>query len=414
MIYQKLAIVGGEPVREKSFPVWPTFDRAEQDALQAVLESHEWWQRDGVQVKNFQAAFAKYHGCQYGLAVSSGTQAIEVALAALDIGEGDEVIIPAYSFASTLTAVMAMKAFPRIVDVCPLSYCIDPDEVERAINPRTRAIMPVHVAGHVADMDSLADLASQKGVCLIEDCAHAHGSEWRGKRVGLFSSLAIFSFHQVKLMTSGEGGIVITNDEQLLEKCLLHANCGRSENDRVYNHIVSGCNARLTEFQAALLNAQLSRLDQQIELRERNYWKLRSLLERLPGIDPQARDSRVTRDPHYNVIFRYNAAEFGGLPRNRFVECMNAEGIPASIAYRPLHRLPFFQSGCWGPRWKGERLAKLEVRDMRLPDAEAIGSEGVCLHHRLLLGDESDVNDIAKCIEKISRYTSANPAFTGG
>src|SRR5438445_5818313 len=208
-----LALVGGNKAKNKAFPVWPYYDEKEERALREVLESRVWWRTPGTKTLEFEQAFAQFHGARHGIAVTNGTAALEVTMAALGIGAGDEVIVPDFTFVATASAVLFANALPVLVDVVPDSYCIDPELTEAAITPRTKAIIAVHMGGHPADLDRLGQLAQKHGLHLIEDSAHAHGSEWRGKKIGTFGKAGTFSCQSSKLMTAGEGGIIISNDD---------------------------------------------------------------------------------------------------------------------------------------------------------------------------------------------------------
>lgn len=207
-------------------------------------------------MKLFEKEFAQYQGSKGGIAVTNGTAAIEIAL----------------------------KAIPVIVDVREDTYYIDADRIKEAITKKTKAIIPVHIAGNISDMDAINELASEYDIAVIEDCSHAHGAVWKGKGAGSIGTLGTFSFQNAKLMTSGEGGIILANDDELLECLLLESNCGRSENDTNYQHVLIGTNARLSEFQGAVLLAQLGRIDEQILVREKNYQYLFKLLDGIDGI----------------------------------------------------------------------------------------------------------------------------------
>src|SRR6516162_8320563 len=209
----ELAVLGGRKAKTKPFPAWPTYDEKERRALGEVLESRIWWRTPGTKTLEFERAFAAFHGARHGVAVTNGTAALEVVMAALRVGPGDEVIVPNFTFIATASAVLFAGALPVMVDVLPDTYCIDPDLVEAAITPRTKAIIAVHMGGHPADLDRLSEIAKKHGIALIEDSAHAHGSEWHGKKIGTFGVGATFSFQASKLMTAGEGGMIISNDD---------------------------------------------------------------------------------------------------------------------------------------------------------------------------------------------------------
>ena len=214
----------------------------------------------GYKDLEFEKAFAAYHGARHGIAVTNGTAALEVAMAALNIGPGDEVIVPDFTFVATASAVLFANALPVMVDVDPESHCLDPVLTEAAITSKTKVIIAVNMGGHPADLDALSELARRHGIHLIEDSAHAHGSEWRGKKIGTFGTAATFSFQSSKLMTAGEGGIIISSDDAFERQARSVHDCGRMPGEWFYSHFIYGSNYRLSEWQGAILNVQLGRL----------------------------------------------------------------------------------------------------------------------------------------------------------
>jgi dTDP-4-amino-4,6-dideoxygalactose transaminase len=255
----ELALLGGRKAKTKPFPEWPMYDEMERHALTEVLESRVWWRTPGTKTLEFERAFAAFHGARHGVAVTNGTAALEVVMAALGIGPGAEVIVPDFTFIATASAVLFAGALPVMVDVRPDTYCIDPDLVEAAITPHTKAIIAVHMGGHPADLDRLSRIARDRGIALVEDSSHAHGSEWRGRRIGTFGSAGTFSFQSSKLMTAGEGGIIITNDDEVERVARSVHDCGRMPGEWFYSHFIYGSNYRLSEWQGAILGVQLTR-----------------------------------------------------------------------------------------------------------------------------------------------------------
>jgi dTDP-4-amino-4,6-dideoxygalactose transaminase len=223
------AVLGGTPVRGHDYPSWPVWDDGERGRLSEVLEAGGWWQGDGDVAAGFARRFADYHGARFGLALTNGTHTLEAALIACDIGEGDEVIVPGMTFVASASAVLSVNATPVLVDIDGESLCIDVAAAEAAITSRTRAIVAVHVAGAAADLDALTDLCARSGLRLIEDCAHAHGTFWRGRGVGSWGDFGSFSMQRSKLMTAGEGGVLICNDEELRDRAWAYADCGREK-----------------------------------------------------------------------------------------------------------------------------------------------------------------------------------------
>lgn len=383
--------------KELSIPKWPISDEKEERALKEVLQSSNWWRNGGTQVKAFEKEFAKYQGSKGGITVSNGTAAIEIALKALGIREGDEVIVPDFTFYSTVSAVLAVKAIPVLVDVKEDTYCIDVDRIKEAITHKTKAVIPVHMAGNVCDMDEINDIAAKYNIAVIEDSSHAHGSSWKGKGAGSIGILGTFSFQNAKLLTSGEGGIVLANNDEMLERLLLESNCGRSEKDTNYQHVLIGTNARLSEFQGAVLRVQLGRLDEQIVVREENYQYLCELLSDVEGIEMQKISDDMTVDPHYMIMFYYDKEVFHGAERAEFVSYLKSMGIPCNRSYESLHKLPVFQTlpaGSW-------RMVASEVKDgeEHCKNSERISNEVVCLNHNILLGDKKLVEEIVNIIK---------------
>ena len=229
-----LAINGGSPLRTESFPAWPVHDQREIEAITEVVESGKWWRfayATGVEMKEstdigeiskvveFSRAFAKHHQAQYGIAAANGTGTLEIIFKALGIGPGDEVIVPAYTYIASASAVLQINAAPIFVDIDPDTYNINPDLIEEAITPRTKAIEPVHFGGQSADLDKILDIAQKHGLFVVEDAAHAHGTEWHGRTVGSLGNAGSFSFQASKNMTAGDGGIIITQDTELSDRC---------------------------------------------------------------------------------------------------------------------------------------------------------------------------------------------------
>jgi dTDP-4-amino-4,6-dideoxygalactose transaminase len=416
-----LAVNGGTPLRTKPWPRWPVVDDPERQALLSVLESRQWGRLNGAIARDFEARFAAYQGARHGLAVSSGTAALEVAVRAAGIGPGDEVIVPPYSFMATATAVLQMGAVPVFVDIEAETYNLDPALLERAVTPRTRAILPVHFGGRAADMGAVLDVARRHGLVVIEDTAHGHGGRWRDRGLGTVGDLGAFSFQASKNLTSGEGGVVLTDDAALYAQCVGLHDLWRGGVQR--EAIAEGFplvswNYRLGELQAALLLAGLARLEAETQRRADNAAHLTHRLAEIGGIRTLRADPFVTRNACHIYIFRYTGdardsgatgAGFAGLPRERFLEALRAEGIPANPGYtRALHEHPMFRHPA---RALGEKAyaafshaygQPLGFRDVHCPVAERLcRTETVWLSQSLFLGDAADMDDVADAILKI-------------
>ena len=398
----KLAINGGEPLRKSSYPQWPVFDEKEKQKLNEVLESRIWGV-GGEQKTEFEKSFAAYHQAKYCITCVNGTAAIKIALKALGIGGGDEVIIPPYTFIGTATAVLAANAIPIFVDIDSETYCLSPLDMEKKITPRTKAIIPVHIGGQPCDMRAIIDIAQKHHLSIVEDAAQAHGSEWENKKVGALGDLGCFSFQSSKNVTAGEGGAILTNSEELFHSCFSYQNCGRKIEGEWYEHIRFGLNERMSEFQAAILIAQLQRLDEQMSKREENARYLDTLLSQIDGVKPLANHPGVSRHAYHLYIFKYDSQAFGGLGKNKFVAALQAEGIPASIGYPvPLYQTDLFRYGLQQePCFKDFYREELDYSGYSCPSAEKACREALWLPQNVLLGSKKDMDDIAAAILKI-------------
>ena len=385
-----LAINGGKKTCSRQWPAWPIWDDTERQALLGVLESGAWWY--GERVREFERAFADYQGAGFGVSVSSGTTALEAALMALGIGSGDEVIVPPYTFVATASAVLRVNAVPVFADIEPHSLCLDPADVERKLTARTRALIPVHFGGRVADMDRLLALARPRGLHVVEDACHSWGSQWKGKGTGAIGDCGVFSFQASKNITSAEGGMILTDDGTLAERCRAVTNCGRLPGDSWYEHSIVASNLRLTEFQAALLLAQLTRLPGQTRTREANAAILDAGLRDIPGIVTLPGDARMTRRGCHLYCFRL-ARELG-VTRAQFIAAVAAEGVPLTAGYgRPLYRNAVF--------------AGTPAAEARCPVAEQVCDDTCWILQTVLLADEEAMHSIVEAIRKVAENIGA-------
>lgn len=398
-----LALLGGPQAKTKPFPAWPVYDDRERQALGDVLESGVWWRTPGTQTLRFEQRFAQAHGARHGIAVTNGTAALEVVMLALGIQPGDEVIVPDYTFFATASAVLCAGALPVMVDIRPETSCLDPELVAAAITPRTKAIVAVHLGGHPADLDALGALAKQHGLPLVEDCAHAHGSSWRGQPVGSHGIAGTFSFQMGKLMTAGEGGIVVTNDDAFERAARSVHDCGRLPGEWFYSHFQHGSNYRLSEWQGAILNVQLERFEDQAARRHAAGRWLDERLAKLPGITPQTLDPRCTRNGQYAYIFDYDPSAYGGLPFAKFAQAVEAEGIPRQAAYPPVHALDLFRNGAYRQRLSGaQRDGDHAFLRGSFPHTVRAAEQSYWVPQTCLLGDAQDLEEIVQAISKVA------------
>jgi dTDP-4-amino-4,6-dideoxygalactose transaminase len=398
-----LALNGGLKSRDKPFPTWPVYDEMEELALHEVLHSGRWGRIDGERVAAFEEAFAAYQDARSGVACSSGTAALRLALLAAGIEEGDEVIVPPYTFVATASAVVEANGAPVFADIEPDTYDIDPGAIEQAITPRTRAIIPVHFAGQVADMARILEIAGRRGLVVIEDAAHGHGATWQGRKLGSIGEMGCFSFQSSKNLTAGEGGMILTSSAEL-ERLLraLHS-CGRFPERAWYEHHLIGGNYRMTELQGALLLAQLTRLEAQTRVRDENGRYLNAMLAEIPGIRPLTRGRGETRHSYHLYIFRYDPEAFDGVPRDRFLAALQAEGIPCSGGYATgLYAQPLFADRAFGPFGGARRVSgNLHYEPTGFPACERACAEACWLFQAMLLGTREDMDDIVRAVEKV-------------
>ncbi len=414
----KLAIKGGKPVIPDGLKIkWPIFDHADKKALIEVLESGKWCSCSYLfkntqfesKVAKFEREFAKWNGANYAIATTSGTSALILALKAGGIEAGDEVILPAVTYVSSGTSVILANAIPIFVDIDPETYQISPQAVEEAITDKTKAIMPVHYGGYPANMDRIMETARKHNLLVIEDAAEAHGSEWRGKKVGSIGDMGCFSFQMGKPLTCGEGGIVLTNNEDLAVKCYSYGDLGRmpiEKEGRKYDTYLPAGNHRMSEFLGALLSVQLSRCDNQTEIRHKNGEYFARKLEKIEGISALKRDPRVTKRGYYFYFLRYDPSRWDGVPRDEFIKALTSEGVPCSARQNdPVYKSIVFYKNVFGktgcpvscPLYE----KKIDYSKFHCPEAERIyESEAVALGKDFLM-ERENIDKTLEAIYKI-------------
>ena len=317
----KLALFGGIPVRTKPFPEWP---RPTSELGESVLKTlqNENWGVGSDAISRFEDAFALFHDAKYCISTSSGTTALWVALKAVGVKAGDEVIIPAYTFIATASAVLMANAVPVFVDIDEKTLNIDPDLIEATITNKTKAIMPVHIAGNPANMDKICAIGNKHGIAIVEDAAQAHGAEWKGKKVGAIGKGGIFSFQTSKNMSAGEGGAIITNDDDFKEACFSYHNCGRVSGGEWYEHQHLGGNFRLNALAASMLIPQLDSIGADMNLRDKNKKFLDDVLGEIDGIELVGSYEQTTRSAQHLYIVKYKKEAFNGIHRDVFFKAM--------------------------------------------------------------------------------------------
>jgi len=404
------AVLGGEPVHTKGWPVWPLWIPDEDD--KRVIEDIRSgvWSRSHLATE-FEEKWAQALGAKRSLVVVNGTNALITSLVQSNIGGGDEVIIPPYTFIATAAAVLAAGAIPVFADVDPETFLINPDKIEAKITSRTRAIIPVHIAGLPANMPRILQIAKKHNLVVIEDACQAHLAEVNHKKVGTIGNAGCFSFQNSKNLAIGEGGAVVSDDVEFMDRCYSYHNYGNPYGTLIgaagAGTVIPGTKLRITEYQAAIGLAQLKRLDEQTTTRNENAQYLISKLKNIPGIMPAKLYDCVTRAAYHLFPFRYKKEEFKGMSRKLFLSSLNAEGISCSSGYQTLNTMPFL-----GNAFKTKNFKKMYSADMldirkynernQCPANDRLcNEEAVWFTQNMLLGSKSDMDDIARAIEKI-------------
>jgi dTDP-4-amino-4,6-dideoxygalactose transaminase len=365
-------------------PSWPQATERESELLRAVLDSPQWGGFHPF-VAEFEESFAAYQHCQYGISAFNGTVTLELALAVLGIGPGDEVIVPAVSFVSTATAVSRVGAIPVFVDIEQYSFHIDPERAAEAVTARTRAIIAVHFGGPLADMKALMRLADRHGLVLIEDAAHAHGSEWDHRRAGSFGICGSFSFQNGKALSAGEGGMLVTNDRTFADKARSFVNQGRKPGESYHKHFTLGTNFRLTGFQAAVLIAQFESLPEQIARRTESAGFFKEQLNDRGELVWQKLAGEITQNSFYLLPGRLEEA---AVSRDDFCKALNAAHVPCSPFYPfPLYQNPVYEHGA-------------ACRVLPCPNAEAHVEDAFWFPHRVLLASRDTLEQVAQVVRR--------------
>ncbi|HEU0193244.1 MAG TPA: DegT/DnrJ/EryC1/StrS family aminotransferase [Gaiellales bacterium] len=402
-------------MRSEPWPAWPQLDEEDAQAVADVVRAGQvgGFPEPGPHARAFATRFAEYQGAEHAVVMANGTVTMEVALKALGIGWGDEVIVPALTFAATPYAAVAAGALPVFVDVEPRRYTIDCAQVEAAITTRTRAIMPVHLGQQMCDMDRLMDIAGRNCLRVVEDCAHAHGQQWRGRGAGCIGDFGSFSHQSTKILTAGEGGTLTTGDEQLARLAHSLIDCGRPK-DAAESEYTFGANYRLGELHAALLERAIERFPAQQAQRAELGEYFEELAEGIPGVRINRRDERVTRWSFYRYIFTIRNDEFGGAPNHAVAEALEAEGIPAEVQYPPMSRYDLFQPSLSRLPVCVEHADRLDPARMSFPVAERAGEwEAVYLDECVFRSGRSGVEQAVEALAKVQAHAQELRATVG-
>ena len=393
---------------KKSFPEWPIYGDEEIKALTRVIKSGNWWcgapgVHQGENVWRFQEEFAKLLGAKNCIAVFNGTVAIEVPLLALGVGLGDEVIVSDYTFVASASAVVATNAVPIFCDIDPETLVMDIDKVEELITKRTKAIIPVHLGGNPVEMDRLMEIAKKHRLKVVEDCAHAHGSKYKGKYVGNWGHAGTFSFQASKVLTAGEGGAIITNDDNLADLFYSISDCGRKKNEYFYNHYIYGTNYRMTEYQAAVLLEQIKKFPDQHKKRNENAQYFMNKLNAIDGIRVMKPTPGTEMLGWYVYPIVFEPEKFGDITKSEFYKKLNRNGIPTDDCYPPLHGLDCFKNvelrkgiDYSSANWGGEKS-----NDKKFPIVSDIYSRSIEFPHEILLASKEKLDNVVEFIKSL-------------
>lgn len=409
----KPAILGGTKAHPSGFPGWPVYDQTEEKALTAVLKSGRWGRLGSKVMPQFESEFSKLLGAKHSLGVSSGTSALYTIMGALDVGPGDEVIMPVYTFIATYNVAVLNYALPIFVDTDIESFQIDSTKVESAITKQTKLLMPVHIGGSPANIDHFVQIANKHKLPLIEDACQAHLAEWKGRKVGNYGLAGAFSFQSSKNLNCAEGGAIVTNDENFVKTCYGFHNQGQGGSSAPYGtgSGTRSTNLRLTEFQGSLLLSQMTRLEQQASLRDQNASYLNKILNDIGGVVPAKLYEGTTRSAYHLYMFRYLKDQFGGLSREKFMEALQAEGVPCSAGYGQMNKSEYVTSLAKNPHYLkiyGEKTMKDWLDRSECPQNDKLTSEqAVWFTQTMLLGSRDDMDKIGQAIRKIKKHAKA-------
>ena len=404
----ELAILGGPKTRTQPYPEWPVWDQRDIDAVTEVIRSGRWggFPYPGPKTAELARKFAELQGGGYAVPMANGTVTMEVACRAAEVGWGDEVIVPAYTFQATAAAPMAAGAIPVIVDIDPNTYCIDPNAIEKALTPKTKAIIPVHLGHQMADMDAIMALAEKHDLIVIEDCAHAHGAKWNEQGAGTIGHFGSFSLQSSKTLTTGEGGILLCRTPELAAKAASIIDCGRPHalgggpEDESMDFQIGG-NYRLSEIAAALALVGIERFPAQAKQREEMAAYIDESLSEIQGVRVLKRDLRHTTRSFYRYMFAIDPEEFG-VEHDVLCAALDAEGVDCWVGYEAMHNYTLFQP----------RKSRLSVpsafpeyfkfEEMNLPEAtRACEHEAVWLDEAVFRCGPEGVDDAVAAIKKI-------------
>ncbi|MBI4626523.1 MAG: DegT/DnrJ/EryC1/StrS family aminotransferase [Verrucomicrobia bacterium] len=396
--------------RSSQIPSWPIHDEADASAAADVVRSGKWGRLAGRKTLEFEESLRVKAGAGYCLATSTGTTALLTSLGVLGVGPGDEVILPTYTWVACFNVITVNYALPVFVEPDIETFQIDATKIDSAITAATKVILPVHLGGSPADIDAVMAISRRRGIPVLEDACQSPLAEWKGRVVGNFGIAGCISFQASKNLTAGEGGAIITNDEEFYIKCFNYHNQGNVRaGARQVAPLGRGANFRMTELQAGLLLSQLRRFEEQQAARGQNAAYLSSLLSQIPGIAPARIRKECTRHAWHLYMFHYDQSQFAGLTRAKFMRALSADGVDAGPGYAQLNKTPHVRAIASNPHYLRiygkSGMAAWEERN-QTPITDRLCSEGVWLGQRTLLGGRSEMERIAEAIRKIRSRAS--------
>jgi dTDP-4-amino-4,6-dideoxygalactose transaminase len=403
---KKLAINGGEKTHPGSWPNWPEWDQSAEPGLLEMFRSGRWWRGSGEHVAEFEKRYAELMGAKRCLATASGTTALITALNVLGVDAGDEVLVSPYTFIATYNVIFSHKALPVFVDSDPETFLMDPKKIEERITDKCVAIVPVHIYGLPVDMDGVNRVAKGHNLKVVEDACQAWLAEYRGKRTGTLGDLGCFSFQNSKHLASGEGGAILGNDEDVMDRCYAYHNCGRpyGKMKPVSGNQYNGMNYRMQQSQALILMSQMKRIEKDNDVRLANALYLDKKLKEIPGIKPYKLAEGATRAVYHLYPFRYIKEEFNNIPRDKFLKALNAEGIPCSTGYGKQNKDGLIEESLNSKGYK-RLFSESRLRQWReanhLPGNDQLCDQAVTIYQSILLGSRDDMDDIVNAITKI-------------
>ena len=401
-----LAVLGGEKVINKAWPEWPVWDERAEEPVIKMLRSGNWWRGDGDYVTEFEKKYAQLMGAKRCLATASGSSALLVALQVLGVDAGDEVLVSPYTFIATYNAIFINKALPVFVDTNPETFLIDPSKIEEKITDRTTAIVPVHIYGLPVDMDKVNTIAKMHNLKVIEDACQAWLGEYKGKKLGTIGDLGCFSFQNSKNLPTGEGGAILGNDDNIMDRCYSFHNCGRPFGSvkGTSNYPTRGSNRRMQQMQAIMLLSQMNRIENDADIRLNNALYLDKKLNDIPGIHPCKLVEGNNRSAYHMYPFRFVSEEFGNVTREKFMNALRAEGVPCSAGYGKQNYDGLIEEALnsrgYTRLFSKERLDQWREGN-KLPGNDQLAREAVTFYQSILLGSRSDMDDIVNAITKI-------------